>query len=68
MSISLSLYTLLCVLGISIGQLLFKKAAATLPATQSDPVIQALEESGDYFSLFNSILGIDPNNERIFGN
>ena len=43
-------------------------AAATLPATQSDPVIQALEESGDYFSLFNSILGIDPNNERIFGN
>lgn len=35
MSISLSLYTLLCVLGISIGQLLFKKAAATLPATLS---------------------------------
>lgn len=43
-------------------------AAATLPSTQSDPVIQALEESGDYFSLFNSILGIDPNSERIFGN
>lgn len=35
MSISLSLYTLLCVLGISIGQLLFKKAAVTLPATLS---------------------------------
>ncbi len=35
MSIRLSLYTLLCVLGISIGQLLFKNAATTLPATLS---------------------------------
>ncbi len=35
MPLSLSLYTLLCVLGISIGQLLFKKAAANLPATLS---------------------------------
>lgn len=35
MPLSLSLYTLLCVLGISIGQLLFKQAAATLPATLS---------------------------------
>lgn len=35
MSLPLSLYTLICVLGISIGQLLFKKAAATLPATMS---------------------------------
>ncbi len=31
----LVLYTLVCVLGISIGQLLFKKAAATLPDTFS---------------------------------
>lgn len=43
-------------------------ATATLPLTQSDPVIQELEESGDYFSLFNSVLGIDPNGERVFGN
>ena len=35
MPLSLSLYTLLCVLGISVGQLLFKQAAATLPATLS---------------------------------
>lgn len=36
MPLSLSLYTLLCVLGISIGQLLFKKAAANpSPATLS---------------------------------
>lgn len=31
MSLSLSLSTLLCVVGISIGQLMFKKAAAALP-------------------------------------
>lgn len=35
MPLSLSIYTLLCVLGISIGQLWFKKAAAALPATFS---------------------------------
>ena len=35
MPLTLGLYTLLCVLGISIGQLLFKKAAAALPATLS---------------------------------
>ncbi|AVP58814.1 EamA family transporter [Pulveribacter suum] len=35
MSLSLSLFTLLCVVGISIGQLLFKKAAAALPAALS---------------------------------
>lgn len=35
MPLSLSLYTLLCVLGISVGQLLFKKAATALPATLS---------------------------------
>lgn len=35
MSITLSLYALLCVVSISIGQLLFKKAAAELPATLS---------------------------------
>lgn len=35
MSLVLSLYTLLCVLGISIGQLLFKKAAAALPTDLS---------------------------------
>ena len=35
MSIPLGLYTLLCVFGISIGQLLFKKASAALPATLS---------------------------------
>ena len=32
MSLSLSLSTLLCVVCISIGQLMFKKAASTLPA------------------------------------
>lgn len=37
MGITLSLYTLLCVLGISIGQLLFKKAAAALPSIISLP-------------------------------
>ncbi len=35
MSIALSLSTLLCVIGISIGQLLFKKAAAALPPALS---------------------------------
>lgn len=35
MSFSLSLYTLLCVISISVGQLLFKKAAAALPDTLS---------------------------------
>lgn len=35
MTIALSIYTLICVLCISIGQLLFKKAAAGLPATLS---------------------------------
>lgn len=31
MPLTISFYTLLCVLGISIGQLLFKRAAAALP-------------------------------------
>lgn len=35
MSIAISFYTLACVLGISIGQLLFKKAALALPAVLS---------------------------------
>ena len=35
MPLTLRLYTLLCVLGISIGQLLFKKAAAALPSAIS---------------------------------
>ena len=35
MPLSLGVYTLLCVLGISIGQLLFKKAAQALPETLS---------------------------------
>ncbi len=35
MTFALSLYTLACVLCISIGQLLFKKAAAALPETLS---------------------------------
>lgn len=35
MPLTLGLYTLLCVLGISVGQLLFKKAAEALPATLS---------------------------------
>lgn len=43
MSISLSLATLVCVLGISIGQLLFKKAAAALPAVLS---LSALLQNG----------------------
>lgn len=39
MSTALTLATLLCVLGISIGQLLFKKAAAALPAVISLPAL-----------------------------
>jgi drug/metabolite transporter (DMT)-like permease len=39
MSLRLSLYTLLCVLCIAIGQLLFKKAAAALPDTFSVPAL-----------------------------
>jgi drug/metabolite transporter (DMT)-like permease len=39
MTTSLSIYTLLCVLGISVGQLLFKKAAAALPVTLSIPAV-----------------------------
>jgi drug/metabolite transporter (DMT)-like permease len=35
MGTSQSIFTLLCVLGISVGQLLFKKAAAALPTTPS---------------------------------
>ena len=35
MPLTLGLYTLLCVLGISVGQLMFKKAAEALPATLS---------------------------------
>lgn len=35
MSYSLSALTVFCVLGISVGQLLFKKAAASLPAQAS---------------------------------
>jgi len=39
MSLALTLSTLVCVLGISIGQLLFKQAAAALPATLSLPAL-----------------------------
>ncbi|MGB3879499.1 MAG: EamA family transporter [Diaphorobacter nitroreducens] len=39
MSIGFSLSTLACVLGISIGQLLFKKAATALPAALSIPAL-----------------------------
>jgi drug/metabolite transporter (DMT)-like permease len=39
MSTALTFATLLCVLGISIGQLLFKKAAAALPAVVSLPAL-----------------------------
>lgn len=39
MNIALSFYTLVCVLGISIGQLLFKKAAAALPDVLSLPAL-----------------------------
>ncbi|WP_298434637.1 EamA family transporter [Ottowia sp.] len=39
MSLGLTLSTLVCVLGISIGQLLFKQAAAALPATLSLPAL-----------------------------
>ena len=35
MGTSQSIFTLLCVIGISVGQLLFKKAAAALPTTPS---------------------------------
>lgn len=35
MQITLAIYTLICVLGISVGQLLFKKAAVALPAVFS---------------------------------
>ena len=37
MSLPITFITILCVLGISIGQMLFKKAASTLPA---NPAIQ----------------------------
>jgi len=37
MNLRLSFFTFLCVLCIAIGQLLFKKAATTLPATLSVP-------------------------------
>ena len=43
MSLALSLSTLLCVLGISVGQLLFKQAATALPATLS---LSALLQNG----------------------
>lgn len=43
MTIALSIYTLICVLCISIGQLLFKKAAAALPSTLS---LLALVQNG----------------------
>lgn len=43
MSITLGIFTLLCVLGISTGQLLFKKAAAALPAVFS---LSALLQNG----------------------
>lgn len=43
MTIALSVYTLICVLCISIGQLLFKKAAAALPSTLS---LLALVQNG----------------------
>jgi len=39
MNLRLSSFTFLCVLCIAIGQLLFKKAAATLPATLSIPAL-----------------------------
>ncbi|MBU1351290.1 MAG: hypothetical protein KKB95_05295 [Gammaproteobacteria bacterium] len=39
MSTTLTFATLLCVLGISMGQLLFKKAAAALPAVVSLPAL-----------------------------
>lgn len=39
MKIAFSLSTLACVLGISIGQLLFKKAAASIPAIFSLPAL-----------------------------
>jgi drug/metabolite transporter (DMT)-like permease len=43
MTIALSVYTLICVLCISVGQLMFKKAAAGLPATLS---LWALMQNG----------------------
>lgn len=39
MNFSLTLYTLLCVIGISIGQLFFKKAATALPPEFSMPLL-----------------------------
>ncbi len=39
MSVTLTIYTLLCVLGISVGQLLFKKAASVLPDILTLPAL-----------------------------
>lgn len=43
-------------------------ATATLPSTHTGSNLQELEASRDYFSLYTSILGIDPDSERDFGN
>jgi hypothetical protein len=41
-------------------------ATATLPITHQDTEIQRLELSREYFSLYASVLGIDPSSERNF--
>lgn len=41
-------------------------ASATLPVTNKDPLIQQLESSREYFSLFTQALEIDPRSERNF--
>ncbi|MBH3442353.1 hypothetical protein I5L59_02010 [Pseudomonas moraviensis] len=43
-------------------------ATATLPSTHTDHRLKDLEKSRDYFSLYTSILGIEPDSERNFGN
>jgi hypothetical protein len=41
-------------------------ATATLPTTHKDSEIQRLESSREYFSLYASVLEIDPTSERSF--
>jgi len=41
-------------------------ATATLPQSSEDPAVQGLELSRDFFSLYSTVLGIDPRANRDF--
>lgn len=43
-------------------------ATASLPQSSNDPAVQCLELSRDFFSLYSSVLGIDPTANRDFTN